>query len=84
MTYEILNILNKVGDKWEYTGQIIDGAQKIAVSGTVEDYPTSGQIKKAIVVQMEAAVAMRQTLPAVTTKVLGTDAVFKNKLTVAL
>lgn len=84
MTYEILNILNKVGGKWEYTGQIIDGAEKISISGAVEDYPTNGQIKKAIVVQMEKAVAQRQAAPTVTTKKLGTDAVFKDKLTIAL
>lgn len=83
--YEILNILRKSGGQWQYTGQLIDGDKRIAVGGSVENYLTDSQIKKAIITEMERVkldyIASQRPLE---TKQLSEDANFKKTLSVSV
>lgn len=84
MKYEILNILQKSGDQWQYTGQIIDGAQRRSISGSVGNYPTNSQIKAAIIKKIERAILdYERSQRPIETKRLSEDNNFKPILSIS-
>jgi len=80
MKYEIDNTLTKSGERWRFSGQLIEGTKKIPISETVADLKTDGMIKRAILEKVEAIINDYQKQPAAQVKTLTEDAIFKSKL----
>jgi len=49
MKIEALNILKRKGNKWEYNGRFYCNSKWIPVIGTVGNFQTESQTKKAII-----------------------------------
>ena len=49
MKIKVLNIIKRKGKKWEYNGRFYYNGQWIPVLGTVANYKTESQIKRAII-----------------------------------
>jgi len=82
MKYEIDNTLTRVGNRWRFSGYLIDGTQSIPISGTVAELKTDGMIKRAIIEEAEVIMQSRQKQVKSEVKVLSEDAVFRSKLQV--
>lgn len=81
-TFEILRLLQPSDDKWIYQGQIIHNDKKISVKGTVLNYPTNSQIKKAIIADVKEKVKKYLlSFEPLKTKTLSSDSIFRDVLT---
>ena len=82
MTGEILTTLTIDGDRLIYTGQIIAGATKHPITGSVAWLPTFGSVKRAIIddVKRQISEYEKELEPVVTTVVLPEGGVFKDVL----
>ena len=81
MKIEALNIIKRKGDKWEYNGRFYFNRKWVPIIGTVADFKTESQIKRAIIkrikIQAETYKA-EQSIPQERT--LAVNGVFKASL----
>ena len=78
MKIEVLNTIKKKGDKWEYNGRFYWSGKWIPVIGSVVDYKTEAQTKKAIIQKIKQQAEKyknEQDIPQ--EKILALDNVFK-------
>jgi hypothetical protein len=81
MKIEALNIIKRKDKKWEYNGRFYFNSKWIPVIGTVGDFPTEAQMKKAIITRIKKqaeSYKARQSIPQ--EKRLSADTVFKPTL----
>jgi len=78
---KVLNIIKRKGRKWEYNGRFYFNHKWIPAIGTVTDYKTESQIKRAIIKNIKVqAEKHKLNLQIPQEKNLAIDTVFKEVL----
>jgi len=82
MKIECLNTIKRQSEnKWEYNGRFYFNRKWIPVIGTVADYKTESQIKRAIIRRIKSqADTHKEKQKKDQTKILGVDKIFKDAL----
>lgn len=81
MKIKVLTTIKRKGNRWEYNGCFYFGGKWIPVLGTINNYKTEAQTKRAIIKRIKSQAEKykaEQNIPQ--EKKLTTDTVFKNKL----
>lgn len=81
MKIEALNIIKRQGNKWEYNGRFYYNGKWVPVIGTVADFQTQAQTKRAIIKKIKSQAETykaQQDIPQ--EKNLDVDTVFKVSL----
>jgi hypothetical protein len=83
MQTEVLTLLQIDGDKLIWTGQIIDGADKVPIEGRVPNHELISNIRRDIKEQVEKLrkAYVKSKEPVVTTVTLPERGIFKDTLT---
>jgi len=82
MKIKVLNIIKRKSEKrWEYNGGFYFNRKWVPVIGTVSDYKTEAQIKRAIIKRIKVqAETHKANLQVPQQRTLATDTVFKDIL----
>lgn len=81
MKIQVLNIIKRKGKRWEYNGRFYYNGKWIPVIGTVADYQTEAQTKKAIIKRIKSQAETHKTEQGLLQeKTLSPNNVFKAKL----
>jgi hypothetical protein len=81
MKVKALNVIKRKNKKWEYNGRFYYNKEWIPVIGTIPEYKTDSQIKRAIIKKIKGqAEKYKADLEIPKEKVLPADTVFKVSL----